>query len=417
MDYNFYLRDQSSKNKTLIMFQCYFKMEGKKFRYSTGENINPKNWNYSTKSPFGSGVNKANDYVSINNQLNRYSVHFNKVVGNYSKTHEELTSQLLRSEFDKKFKRAKKGKDIFFDAFDKFVDINTKVTLWKPSTVKRYNNLKNILKRFKENRNYNLTFQSINEDFEAEFTDYCLNDLKHINNTFYRLMGFLRTFLYWSIEKGYTYNDKFTKFQKGTEVIVKHVVLDLNDLQKLMQHNFEGSKERLRDVFVFASVTGMRFGELKLINKANTDNDYISLKEEKDTAKSVRKIPLNEVSKYILKKYDYRLPLIANQKHNEGIKKVFKEAGYTHLTEKIVNRGNEIKRTEVSFHKRISMHSARRIFVTIMKRKGLPDKLIGEITGQTSKTINKYYQVEVKDTKKAVEQTFKFEYIPKLKKA
>ena len=134
------------------------------------------------------------------------------------------------------------------------------------------------------------------------------------------------------------------------------------------------------------------------------------LKEDKDTNKPARNIPLTTISKFILKKYNFKLPLIANQKQNEYIKEVFKELEYNHKVQKITTRGKENIKEELEFYNRISTHTARRTFITMMKREGKSDKLIGRITGHTDmKTLNQYYQVDDNQTKEAVEEVFNVE--------
>ena len=114
------------------------------------------------------------------------------------------------------------------------------------------------------------------------------------------------------------------------------------------------------------------FVHIKFFNKENVIDGHIRLKEQKETSKEARDIPLNDLSSYILKKYNYQLPLIVNQKNNEVIKDVLKDAGFIHLVEKITIRGNKIIREKVPFYERISMHSARRSFVWIHRSKLTP---------------------------------------------
>ena len=60
MKYTFKLKEPNSKKETLILFSCYFKDENKRFIYSTGENVNPKNGDAENKCPFKKGSNKTN---------------------------------------------------------------------------------------------------------------------------------------------------------------------------------------------------------------------------------------------------------------------------------------------------------------------------------------------------------------------
>ena len=153
---------------------------------------------------------------------------------------------------------------------------------WKPATIKRYDNIKAILEEFEKEKAYKLTFNTITTKFYTEFTDFCMNKRGHINNTFSRNVGLFKTFMLWSLENGHTYKADFIKFKKKPKAITNQIALNKEDLQKLMLHDFKIKKlERVRDVFVFSCVTGLRFGELKLISKSNVVNESVLLREEK----------------------------------------------------------------------------------------------------------------------------------------
>ena len=412
MTSTFYLKEPNSKKESLIYFSCYFKEEGKKFVYSTGERILPAHWDQEGRIPTTKGKSKAANRGVIKGQLDRYSAVFNEIRNRCLSMQVDFTSRLLKKEFDEKFKKAPGGKNIFFDAYDEFTDQKTKNQEWKPSTAKRYKNIKNILKEFEKNRKYKMTFNAITGKFHAEFTDYCMGEKKHVNNTYSRNFGLFKTFMLWALKNGYTYNEEFKEMQKVPKVIIPQVALQKSDLEKLMQHDFKNERlERVRDVFVFACVTGLRFGELGLVSKTSVSGDTLHLKEEKGAEKEVRTIPLNDLALYLLKKYKYKLPLIANQKQNEYIKEVFEKAGYDHEIERVVIRGKQVQRIPVLFKDRVSTHTARRTFITMLKRDGKSDKLISKITGHRDlKTLNQYYQVDDDAKKEAVAETFKINF-------
>jgi integrase len=412
MTSTFYLKEPNSKKESLIYFSCYFKEEGKKFVYSTGETILPSNWDQKSRIPNSKGKNKASNRGVIQGQLNRYSDFFNEVRDRCITMQVTFTSRLLKKEFDDKFKKTPGGKNIFYDAYDEFTAQKTKNQEWKPSTVKRYKNIKNILMEFEKERKFNLSFNAINSRFHAEFTDYCMVDKKHVNNTYSRNLGLFKTFMLWAFKNGYTYNQEFKEMQKVPKVIIPQVALQKADLEQLMQKDFENVRlERVRDVFVFACVTGLRFGELSFVSKNSVIGDVLHLKEEKGAEKEVRTIPLNDLALYLLRKYDYKLPLIANQKQNLYIKEVIDEAGFKHTVEKVIIRGKEVQRIPVLFKDMVSTHTARRTFITMLKRDGKSDKLISKITGHRDlKTLNQYYQVDDDSKKEAIAETFKMNF-------
>ncbi|EAS19391.1 putative integrase [Flavobacteria bacterium BBFL7] len=343
----------------------------------------------------------------VQSQLNRYQTEFHKIISQYEILDMDFTIADVKGKLDLAFKKVSSRKT-FFDFYDEFVKEKKMNRDWSPATITRYANIKTILENFEKSKGYKLSFNSINSTFHSEFTDYCMGTLKHINNTYARNLGLVKTFLFWALDKNYTYNDEFKKFKKKERVITNQVVLDKEDLEKLMKHQFKlKSLERVRDVFVFSAVTGMRFGELKYVTKTNITNNTFHLKEEKGSEKEMRSIPLSKVAIHILEKYDYKLPIIANQKHNEYIKDVFEDAGFKHIVQKITTRGKEVIREDMLFYDRVSSHTARRTFITMMKREGKSDKLISKITGHRDmKTLNSYYQVDSDEKKEAVNAVF-----------
>lgn len=211
------------------------------------------------------------------------------------------------------------------------------------------------------------------------------------------------------MKKEYTYNRKFTDFNKPNRVLTREEVLSLENIKELYNFNFiEKHLVEIRDTFIFQCLTGMRYGELKRVNKRIiNNNDCILLKEEKDSGKPTREIPLMSISKAILEKYDYILPLRTNQKENDYIKVILKEAGFTHEVEYTRTKGVEQKLFVKKFYERISTHTARRTFVTIMRNKGIPDKTIMSITGHKDiKSFNMYHQVDNSAKIDAVKSVF-----------
>lgn len=406
----FNLKDRNKNGATLIYLKASFKNENKRFVYSTGESIHPEEWDFKNRQPnnLTGRTAKADSHRSIKMQLDRYSNHFIKTTGFLKNTDQELTVEKVRKEFDKEFKRVTIGKNKFYESYDKFTSYKIKNKEWSPATIKRYKNIKAHLENFEKSRSYKLTFDTITDKFYTEFTDYCMTEKGHINNTFSRNVGLLKTFLFWALKNGHTYKADFINFKKKPKVITNQIALRMEDLEKLLSIQLDSKKlERVKDVFIFSCVTGLRFGELKFVSNKTVQNRTLILKEEKNAGKRTREIPLSSIAINILEKYDYNLPLIANQKYNDYIKDVFNEAGYKYNVIKTSTRGKEVIREEIPFYDRISSHTARRTFITLMKKNGKSDKLIAEISGHRDmKTLNQYYQVSNEDVRQAVDDTF-----------
>lgn len=121
MKHTFFLKESQKRigrKESLILFSCYFKEEEKKFVYSTGEKIKPFEWNFEENRPKLKGKLK-NAYAStIQTQLGRYSKTFKEIKSLCKDINESFTSQLLKEEFKKEFKKVSTSKNLFFDAYD-----------------------------------------------------------------------------------------------------------------------------------------------------------------------------------------------------------------------------------------------------------------------------------------------------------
>jgi len=414
MKHTFYLKEPKSEKQSLILFSCYFKYENKKFVYSTGEKILPIHWNFEQNRPKLKGLKKSANSSSINLQLTRYSEAFEKIQSECKKMDVDYTSKILRDYFNTNFKKSPTNNNLFFTTYDEFMEEKQKQKVWKPSTVKRYKNIKNHLFGFQSSNKYKLTFSTINENFYIKFIDYCYTELDHYTNTFSRNIGLFKTFMLWALDKNYTYNETFKKFKKPKRIITREEALTLDHIKTIFEYDCKSENlERVRDIFVFQCLTGLRYGELKKINERVIKDDFILLKEEKNSVKEVREIPLFETTKFILRKYNNILPLISNQKQNKYIKLVIESVGLDFDVEYTRVKGVEQDVFVKPFYERISTHTARRTFITIMRNKGIADKTIMSITGHKDlKTFNMYHKVDQKARKEAVSSAFEKIEIP-----
>ena len=388
---NFKLKSPNSKNESLIIFYSNLK-NGQRFVYSTGEKINPKLWDpinqYPIKTKSRIDFLKCN---SVRSQLERYTSVYREFESISHSLNEPLTKEKIRSYFDQTFKNIRKRND-FYLVFDEFSDLNTKLGVWTKSTESRYRTIKKDLVNF-DKINGVSTFDSIDLIWYASFKSYCEEVKKHSVNTFGRNVGLIKTFLNYALREKYTLNDKFKLFKAKRE-ITDQVVLSKSEVLKLYHYDFSKSPklERVRDVFVFGCLTGMRYSDFKRVQRENIQNGTITLREVKDKSKTL-KIPLVELSQAILEKYDYALPIISDQKFRNYIKEVCKRVGFTQEVVKSIRIGNKVFNQTLKKYERISTHTARRSFITNMINAGVPNKVIMGITGHKSiVTFQNYYK-------------------------
>lgn len=398
MNYSFRLKHPNQDKDTLIYFTASFKNENKTFVYSTGEKINPKDWDFKNKRPANLSGRKKDAELRriINTQLTRYSSFFIELVSRFKAVGETLTIAKAKEEFNSHFKKASKDVNNFFKVYDLFLEFkenNQTDRANSKTTINRYKYFKTLLQEFKEQSNYNVKFDTVNFDFYNEFIRFCVENKNHSANTLSRNIGLFKTFMYWAVDKKYTYNDEFKNFKNIRRFATNEVALTKEQVDAI--YDFELTNEKLirvRDLFVFGCSTGMRYSNYSKVKKNDITDGFINVVDVKDITKSLR-IPLNNYSKDILEKYDYKLPSISNQKFNDYLKELFQKLGYNEKIKKTMRYGNEIIETESFMYERISSHTARRTFITIMKNNNVPDKIIMSYTGHKSiEVFNNYYR-------------------------
>lgn len=415
----FNIKEPNKDRESLILFSAYFKDEGRKFVYSTGEVIHPDEWDFENRQPkhLNGRTEKANKHRAIMRQLDRYTNFFSDTIQNYKLANREIIIVDIRADFDTEFKRTKSIASKFFEVYNLF--LNDKKSDYtedanSQTTIKRYEYNKKLLINFQEYRSKKIHFNQINKSFYNDFINYCVTVKEHSSNTLRRNVGLFKTFLYWSLENGYTYKTDFQKFKAPKAQQTDEVALTLQQVQEVFEYDFSKNErlEKVRDLFVFGCATGMRYSNYSKVAKKDIQNGMIKVRDEKNNYKTLE-IPLNDFSKYVLKKYDYQLPKISNQRFNDYIKEVFKTIDYTEEVKKTMKVGKEIIEQINPLYERISSHTARRSFITIMKNKKIPDKVIMSYTGHRSlEVFNKYYKPNNEDRKDFMQTVWKIDDVP-----
>lgn len=400
----FNLKETKKDGLTSVRFIAFFKNENKKLVYSTGERIHPDDWDFDRREPkhLNGRTQKANDMRSIKTQLDRYSTLLTEIENQYKISNRELLIHQVKKEFNKAFKRVEPSANQFFQVYDQFLQIKIEDETGEAnseSTIKRYSYNKKLLKSFQDYLGKDLHFNLVNDTFYNQYINYCVTVKEHSVNTLSRNIGLFKTFLYWAFENNYTYKDDFKKFKNIKKEVTEEIALNLAQVKEAYDYDLSHKLrlERVRDLFVFGCATGMRYSNYSIITKSDIYNDHINVRDKKNSDKLLS-IPLNDFSREILEKYDYQLPILANQKFNDYIKEVFQELGYNQKIKKSSKVGNKIIEQEMPLYKRVSSHTARRSFITIMKNKKIPDKIIMSYTGHKSlEVFNKYYKPNVEE--------------------
>lgn len=418
MKYSFVLNERKKDGETTILFSVYFKTEGRKFIYSTGESIDPNEWDFKARQPnnLTGRTKQAKRHREIKTQLGRYSSELERIAGEYKIIGEALTIKMLRSEFDSVFKKGKSKPNSFFPIYDQFLEYKKKEGVIKHATVKRYNSVRATLVDFEKDTKYKLSFGRMNDTFYIEYMNYCRTEKKHTQNTLGRNIGAIKTFLGWAYKKKYHFNKDYENFKK-VSAETNEIALTQKDLDLIWEYDFSEKLrlERVRDLFMFGCVTGLRYSDYSCVNRGNINGDNIQMISKKTS--DALTIPLNDYSQFILMKYDYDLPTISEQKFREYIKEVCEIVGLDQPTIKTTFIGSQRFDEEIPKYKRVSSHTARRTFITLSLEKGMRPEVVKGITGHKNlQSFAKYIKISPEVRKREMKATWEMNFTP-LKKA
>lgn len=148
--------------------------------------------------------------------------------------------------------------------------------------------------------------------------------------------------------------------------------LTSDELERIERKQMIGRLANVRDCFVFAAHTGLAFVDMGNISKEDileSDGLYYVKKERTKTDITFTTILDNTCMK-ILKKYDYKLPIISNQKYNAYLKEIGDICG---------------------IKKSLHSHIARHTFATSMLNKGMPIEIVAKMLGHSTTRITQHY--------------------------
>ena len=172
-------------------------------------------------------------------------------------------------------------------------------------------------------------------------------------------------------------NEQLTQNPFDTIKIKKEEVditpLSKEELMRIASKDFGIARlNQVRDVFVFAANTALSYSDLASVTMADiqTEGDVKFLKKKRTKTGVIFILPLNETAIGILEKYDYRLPVVSNQKYNAYLKEIAD----------ICN-----------INKVLTTHLARHTAATLMLNAGIPIEVVSKILGHSNTKMTQHY--------------------------
>lgn len=411
------LKPLSNGRKTYLY--VYYQSKGQKLKINTGYEYQKS---YMDKDLYFNKNKK--DYEAMNDRIRYILTKTNEYIHRKLKRGQTVDQQeCIRMVVPEK--RKEYGKRIYEKIYTKvltwyeeFYNFKSK-ELQNPWSLKDYKSLWNLLIDF-ERDNGHLEIDTINsKNWLLDFRNYLQEPRPDESNKkkkdrIYLSRGYLTDT---TINKRLqTLKNFFSWIEKNKGVVIKKEVmtfnvskkpqeiifLTLDELKELYYFEKYTEKERLvMDTFIFACFTSLRYGDLKSFNKDflvedESGNMFYSIYNEKTDIEL--NIPILQIPREILERYNYKLHIYANAVLNRRLKEVLKKHNFLETTVyKNEKRKNKTKKIPMLKREAVTMHTARKTFITNAKLLGISDTIIMAATGHKSLQIMQKYAAKVRD--------------------
>ena len=173
-----------------------------------------------------------------------------------------------------------------------------------------------VLDGFCLETNYKFDRSTFNRGEFERFELYLSQKMKLNDNTVAKHVRMLKAFLRWG------YPEMKKDFINHKEFDGEVIYLLESELNILIKANLVGHFEKVRDLFVFLCVTGMRYSDSQRVDPAWIQEGVFKFRQMKTG--SIAMPALFQTAEDILAKYDGKAPHMTDQVLNRNLKELFK---------------------------------------------------------------------------------------------
>ena len=406
----FYLKEPRGDKDTIIIIQYYLKDEKKLFKYSTGEMINPSDWDFSSRMPKTRKGAEGVRLRKITTYIMQYHDLLITLIDNFKLNGEEVSRDKLKLAFDKNFKKDKQQQtsEYLTDFVDEYIK-NIKGAInkgtgreYSKARISTYIGTCNVLKQFELDNKKKVVISEYNKSMNDKFIDFCRNRRNNGLNSIGTYVQVVKIFLKWARDKGFSISDDLSDFTV-TKMKSVSVALSEDEIERLFLYDFSYDKklENARDLMILGLWTGLRVSDFMSLSVIDPGSKFIEVEPKKTRNSSGMKvvIPLHHHIKETIQKRG--MPkAITNALFNKYIKEVCREVGFFDKIEGELMNTNTRRKERGIYEKwqLISSHTCRRSFATNLYLMNFPTLSIMKITGHTTEaSFLKYIKVTPKE--------------------
>jgi site-specific recombinase XerD len=373
-------------------------------KYYTRESILPKEWDIKAKRA-KEGKNFPEGW-EINMRLEKYRLKFKSIFRDLIDKKILPEKGIIKRAMDEEFfdfvERPSSLVNYFKDAIKRMENNKLLSSDGKPyakGTIETFNTALMHLEKFEAENSCVIEFDNVDLSFYYDYMDYFYSK-NYATNAIFNPIKKLKQIMKMAEQEGYKVHPAYRnpRFVAPAELTDK-IYLKESEIQTIFEYKYELFSEidNVRDRFILACCTGIRFGDYEEIREQNIiineHGEFVRVKAAKTGIVAV--IPLNWMAKQILAKYNYQLPkVISNVNFNDYLKKIGADAKLTQDVQISITRGGKLTTETQKKWELIQTHTARRSFATNLFLAGYTNSEIMKITGHKTETeFLKYIRV------------------------
>lgn len=266
---------------------------------------------------------------------------------------------------------------------------------WSLGTYTRFGVIANHLKAWRPEA----TVEELDRTALSQYVEY-LYTRGLANSTVAKNVSWVRWFLRWCYEKGYTPTATFDYYRpkfKGSDQQREVIYLTEDELRSIIDLDLteRPALDHVRDVFLFCCFSGLRYSDVAKLRRSDIHGDHIRVVTKKTS--DALDIELNRITSAILAKYDtpnpndLALPVISNQKMNSELKDLAKLAGINTPVRKVKwIRSERIEEVKEKWEL-VTTHCGRRTFIVTALYLDIHTEVIRKWTGHKGDNAMKPY--------------------------
>lgn len=391
----FYLKDRNSIEPTLIYMQAKYTSNGpQRFMLSVGDKILPTEWDDKKQRAVITKKSLLNG--DLNMWLDKMATAFKTVFRSCLIDNKPTNAQELKTKVEEALNirpekiEAVKLPVTFLEFARKFIQESK--PLRAPNTIKAYESTFNRILEYEKFCNTVFQFSDITIEWRAAFIRF-LQSKGIGRNTEGKHIKSVKHLMNEATERGLNTNMAFKSksFSKPSEE-VHRIFLTKEEIKKIADLEIGNDKLKniVRDYFIIACSTSLRYSDFVRIKKENIKNDCIQMITVKTGQEVI--IPISPLVKTILEKYNYELPKApCNQIFNRYVKEIGKSAGLNE-TVVITKTLGGIKQSHTKEKwELLSSHVGRRSLVSNCILEGINTSSIMLISGHKSLRVFQGY--------------------------